>query len=263
MPLSIEEIAVRKSDQSLWTMNDVIRANIGLREKQNWQRIMMNDTHYCQSALQLGMLLVRREDDLDGAMTTFARSLPQIDEMITLMEAGHVPKEVLDIEIPLYVCVLSGDMTRARKLSHLVLPKTEQIDSYILGTCTWLLGAVINNDKEMAGRLYSAYNKVEKNVGGKDYITPYMSLCHAIMQNNQEEYTKLMHEIASSWTARAKDKNLEKSHSYYGGGIESNFVLDFMALSVAAIAHRHGMTTTLDTAYFPQSLYQRIIAAQG
>jgi hypothetical protein len=266
MPPSLEEITRRS--KILWAGNleTTPSINLMLREKQSWQGIISNNQEYCQSALQLGMLLVRREDDLDGAMTTFARSLPQIDEIIALLDAGNSIREPTLLEMPLHMSVLCGDRTKALKLAALLEPMPvnggEDWDGNWLEMRTRLFGALIQDDLPKFMRWFPVYARSKKPHLDL-YLKAYFELYRAILQRDQPRYDLLILQVSKEFDLRGTDKKARDPWDQYGGGIENNFVVDFMALSVAALAHRHGMTTTLETVYFPQALYQRIITAQG
>jgi hypothetical protein len=180
-----------------------------------------------------------------------------------LLDAGNSIREPGIFDIPLHMSVLCGDMAQAQRLARALEKLPEQSGQMCYEYRMRMFAALIQNNGAAFDQWQAAYRASKTFEFDQKYLKLYIDLYAAVRAREANAYTKLCQAIAANFLVRAKDRKAEQAEAHYGGGIENNFVVDFMALSVAAIAHRHGMTTTLDTVYFPQSLFQRILAAQG
>ncbi|WP_047533284.1 hypothetical protein [Methylotenera sp. N17] len=269
MAVSFEEMLNRKRQSLLRQISRTEEIFQTVRAKQDWRNIAFNVRMVSQSALCLGMIQARIDQDFATALRTFSAGKVFALELIQLVEDGDkFPQQTTgDIQknrdltanfgLPIYCSLLSGDINLAIKLAQAqkTFKLTQELEWFELSAR--LLGAFILDDKSLFNSLLKSYSKL-KLLYGQELLDIYIKLYESVINRDKAQYEVLLKKASEDFKLRAKDKKLGDISPEYGSLVENAFVLDFMALGIAVVANQRGMDIDVDTIFFPQKLLQLI-----
>lgn len=269
MPVSFEEMLNRKRQRLLHHLGRAEETFQIVRASKDWKNIAFNVRMVYRSALCLGMMQARIDQDFTAALKTFSLGKVYALELIQLVEDGdkYPQNTSLDIEknsdvvsnceLPMYCSLLAGDIDLARKLAQ--AQKTFKLtqEPYWFELTARLLGAFVLDDKPLFDSLLQSYSKL-KLLYGQELLGVYIKLYETVINRDNVQYENLLKKAAEDFKLRAKDKKLDVMSPEYGGFIENGFVLDFTVLGIAVVANQYGMVADIDTEFFPQKLFKLI-----
>ena len=270
MAVSFEEMLVRKRQRLPLRISRAEETFQIVRAKQDWGNYAFNVYLVSQSALCLGMLQARVDQDFSTVLKTFSARKVFAQELIQLVEDGDkFPQQTLadieknrevvaNFELSIYCSLLSGDIDLAIRLAQAqkTFKLTQEPGWFELKAR--LLGALVLDDKVLFDSLLQSYNKL-KLLYGQEPLDVYIKLYASVINRDKAQYEFILKKASEDFELRAKDKKLDEMLPEYGGGLENPFVLDFMALGVAVLANQRGMETNIDKEFFPQKLFKLIL----
>lgn len=81
-------------------------------------------------------------------------------------------------------------------------------------------------------------------------LSVYLDLWQTVLDRDQSEFDKVMQRREEHCIRLSKQK--EEGRLGFGGGVDSNFIVDFMGIGCAIVARRRGMSCDVDTIYLPR-----------
>ena len=258
MTITFEEVASRKRQRLPHSIEQTPKILEIVRAKQDWRNIAFNVHIVSQSVLCLGMLQARVDKDIDAALRTFSAGKVFAQELIQLVEDGDkFPQQTLadieknrevvaNFELPIYCSLLLADIDLAIRLAQAqkTFKLTQEPGWFELNAR--LLGAFVLDDKVLFDSLLQSYNRL-KLLYGQELLGLYIKLYETVINRDKAQYEALLIKASEDFKLRAKDKKLGDISPEYGSLVENVFVLDFMALGVAALANQRGMNADVDT----------------
>lgn len=269
MTISFDDLVHRlRQSHPSWIDGHVI-AIPTLRDEHNWRHIAWNIGSLAEATLRYAMFQVRIDDDLETAFRTLMISNQYSVELAEMIEAGDKFSQnnlaeiqdnwelASDFTSPIYCCLLSGNVPLAQRLAQAVMAIKLPQDPDWFDVTAHLLSAFVLDNRALFSDLWPIYEKLHLYYGQK-ILDDYMQLYKAVLRRDTAEYARLLKKVSEEFHLREKDKKLE-DFGEYGGPSENAFVLDFMALGIAYVAHLRGMSigAEIDTEFFPLEFFKK------
>ena len=229
--------------QRLWARND-------------YRRIASNVKVLSQSAVCLAMLVSRIHGNNRKALQILREPLSAVDELAKV--AGKERVSAAPFELPIYWCLLAGNLDKARELSDAALGMSLRDSGNYFELSSRLLASFVVNDGDRFGSTFDVYQSVQK-VHRQVVLASYADIYRAVLNGDHAGYTALMRCAADRFPERATDTKFGEGVPEFGGLRENAYALDFMSLGIAVVAHAGGMETDVDTEFFPKELYSAIV----
>ncbi|WP_415884545.1 hypothetical protein [Neptuniibacter sp. QD34_54] len=221
-----------------------------LKEK-NWRGVPGVAHGKCRDSLVLGMLKARKGEDLEAVFDIFCEGA-EAAEYLLKVPPCELPISRLDI--PLFLCLITGRFDLAHKLASLVLSEelvfirsshfdlhTKMIAGFILENLS-----VIEENEKALFKLTKIYRWEKQRL--------YFEMYKNIVTGDAEALNINIGKAQESFASRKDDKKFGDQLGEYGGMEYNQFALDFMGLGIASLAVHKGFNVHCDTEYLPQQL---------
>lgn len=223
---------------------------VSLEERQDWGAYGSYIHSLCRSALRLAMLDIRQCADVKAAR----ERLRDASEMALKLRHGK-PEEIAPcfFDIPIFCCLIHGDYDGANALARLCVQSSSGKCGSYFDVHAKVLSAFVLQDGDLYDRMVADFRELPSNYWWSKQLV-YFDLYAAVMRRDQGALNGLLMASQSEFDKRGTDKKFGDKMPEYGGLLESNFVIDFMALGIAALAFSVGMKVDFDGKFFPLSV---------
>jgi len=223
---------------------------LSLEAKQDWSAYGAYIHSLCRSALRLAMLDIRERTDIKSAK----KRLRVASEMALKMKCEK-PEDIAPcfFDIPVSCCLIHGDLDNAKALARLCIRSLSARQGSYFDAHAKVLSAFVLQDSDLYDRMVEDFRKLPSNYWWSRQSV-YFDLYAAVMRRDQDHFARLLMASQNEFERRGADREFGDKMPEYGGILENDLVVDFMALGVSSVALSVGMTIDFDGKYFPLSV---------
>ena len=129
-----------------------------LEKQENWGALGGVIKGACRDALQLAMIEMRVTGELDKALG-YLKKVRGLFDSFDAVPNGKIEASIL--EIPIYCCLLLGDIDKAKRLSLLVL-KADMVPGSYFDIHAQILSAFVLDDSQLAEKWEQEFDGLKK-----------------------------------------------------------------------------------------------------
>lgn len=222
-----------------------------LEKQEKWEALGSVVKGACRNALQIAMIEMRCNNDIELSRKYFSKARTFSSSFKNIPE-GVITASSFDI--PIYCCLLSGDIDAAKQLADIIFSgKLKIVPGSHFDVHAQVLAAFILGDLDSFATGLSDFKKLEPNYWWEKQGI-YFELYRSVISADEVTFNGLLHEAAELFKARGSDKEFGDQLGEYGGLEYNQFAIDFMSIGIAILAKAKGIKTSLDNDYFPAEL---------
>lgn len=223
---------------------------LSLEARQDWSAYGAYIHSLCRSALRLAMLDIRECADIKSAKERFRGA-----SEVALKLKCEKPEEIAPcfFDIPIFCCLIHGDFDNANALSRLCIKSLSYKQGSYFDAHAKVLSAFVLQDGDNFENAVKDFRKLPSNYWW-DQQAVYFDLYAAVMRRDQVGFNHFLATAHHEFEKRGADRKFGDKMPEYGGLLENDLVVDFMALGVAAVALSVGMKVDFDGKFFPLSV---------
>jgi hypothetical protein len=221
--------------------------------------------------LQRGMMTARILGDFARARADFARAASltvELDRALELIREGTdtpAPNgasfclDAHSLELPVFACLLAEDWTRVEVVARMALDlhAVDMLEDQVGVLMTRLLAAFVLDERTVFAALRVPYNRIAKSMWWK-YFAHYVDMYESVLERDQARYTDLAASADKFYRARARNRTIGDLRPEYGGLAENERMLDFIALAIAIVAVKRGMSPGKESDIVPSQLISHL-----
>lgn len=223
---------------------------LSLEAKQDWSAYGAYIHSLCRSALRLAMLDIRERADIKSAR----ERLRGASEMALKLKCEK-PEDIAPcfFDIPVSCCLIHGDLDNAKALARLCIRSLSSRQGSCFDAHAKVLSAFVLEDSDLYDRMVEDFRKLPSNYWWSRQSL-YFDLYAAVMRRDQAGLNHLLTTAHHEFERRGADRKFGNKMPEYGGPLENDLVVDFMARGVSSVALSVGMSIDFDGKYFPLSV---------